>query len=178
MLWTLLISSAASANIVFNIFVADSFKSESLFFCCLLRISIYRNCLTILSSQSAHSQETVETDILISLLHSADTSQTHESEPVSSVSFNAVDISVNTDELFMLNMKNDCETECFSRAVRFFFCGHSISFHSERVFDVCLWSLKLMLSLFSFSANLIAWLLMMHLRSGTHSQYCFVISLM
>ena len=152
----MLISSAVSANIVFNIFVADLFKLKSLFSHCLLKISIYRNCLIILSLQLTDLQETVIFDVLISLLCSADTSQTCRSESISSVSFNAVDISVNTDELFMLSIKNDCEIKCFSRAVRFFFCSCSISFYSEKVFDVCLWSLKLTLSFFLFSANLTA----------------------
>ena len=156
MLWALLISSAVSANIVFNIFVADLFKSESSFFHCLLKISTHRNCLIILNSQLTDSQETVIFNVLISLLHSADTSQTHESESVSSVSFNAVGISVSADELFMSDMKNDCKTECSDRAVKFFFCDCSISFHSERVFNICLWSFKSTLSFFSFSANLTA----------------------
>ena len=156
MLWTLLISSAVSANIVFDIFVADLFKSESSFSHYLLKISICRNCLIILSLQSADLCRTVIFDVLISLLCFANISQTCESESVSSVSSDAVDISVNTDELFMLDMKNDCKTECFSRAVRFFLHNCSISFHSKRMFNVYLWSLKLMLSFFSFSANLAA----------------------
>ena len=57
---------------------------------------------------------------------------------MSSVSFNVVSTSVNTDELFMLDMKNDCDTECFSKVVRFFLHNCLISFHSERVFNVCL----------------------------------------
>ena len=139
MLWTLSVSSAVSVNIVFDIFIADLFKLKSLFFYCLLKISICRNCLIILNSQSADSHRTVISDVLISLLHFVDTSQTCKSESISSVSSDVIDISVSTDELSMSDMRNDYETECFDRVVRFFLHNHLISFHSEKV-GMSLWA--------------------------------------
>ena len=156
MLCALSALSAASVNMVFDTFVAGSFKSESSFFHCLLGISTCRNCLTILSSLPTGSHKAVVSDVLISLLCSADTLWTHGSGPVSSASSDMVDTSANTGELSMLGMENGCGAECFSRVIRSFLHDHSISFHSERVFDVCLWSLKLTLSPFLFSANLTA----------------------
>ena len=48
------------------------------------------------------------------------------------------DASVGAGGLSMPGMKNDFDAEYFSRVVRSFLRGHPTSFHSERVFGVCL----------------------------------------
>ena len=177
-----------SMNIVLKIFVIDSFKSELLFFCLLLRISTQRNLLIFLTKMSDCCLMTlleistckkclifnnIFVDVLLKL-----TSVNFDWSII--VFFSNNDVTAEW-ELADLNSWI-CESDfwdCFNdSAIVMILCDHSTDFQSERMFKIYLWSQRSTVSSFSFSANLTVWFLIMHFMFEIQNRYCFVIFLM
>ena len=81
---------------------------------------------------------------------------------------------INVEKSFE-SLITDVFTMNFTAITFFYDCLTDFCF--SRMLNVCFCRLSLTLSLFSFSVNLTAWLLMIYLRFEIQSRYCFVIFL-